>query len=205
MLSLRTLKSLLRTGLAATLALSVLAALVLAAWSPSAAAAPSAAPASQEADRYFPQTQHLVRGPLLAFFDRFGGLDRWGQPLTEQYDEGGRINQVFERGALQYDPATGGVWARAIGSELVAAHAVQPPVAPAGDGSVFVAETGHNIGQAFANYWQSHAGPARLGKPISEQMNEGTQVVQYFEFARLVVEPTVTDGVVEELEDNVRS
>src|SRR5438874_1199241 len=179
MLRFRSLDRAARYSLAAGLILSLLAG--IGAWTaPTAAAAPPAAPGPQDTVQYFPQTSHLVRGALLTFFQQTGGLNRFGPPLTEQYEEGGHLYQIFERGGLIYDPASGAVAARALGAELVAGRPVDPPVVlgPNGPDGVYVTETGHTIGRAFVAFWQGHDGWNRLGKPISEQLSANVRVSQ---------------------------
>src|SRR4051794_40423764 len=148
MLSSRSLNSVIRGGLAASLVMVLVAVLNLAAWPHAAGAQAVTPPAAPETARYFAQTGHILRQPLLALYNKLGGEPRWGAPMTEQYDDGGLLNQVFQRGALQYDSTHGGGWARALGSEVVAGHAVQPAM-PAGTDGFYVAESGHNVGPAF--------------------------------------------------------
>jgi len=53
---------------------------------------------------YFPETGHSVRGKFWRFWQRFGGLDVFGYPLTEQQTEGGLTRQVFQRMILTHHP-----------------------------------------------------------------------------------------------------
>ncbi|HMA35987.1 MAG TPA: VanW family protein [Chloroflexia bacterium] len=154
--------------------------------------------------QYFPQTGHQVGGPLLDFYRRAGGFARFGAPLTEAYDEGGIVAQVFERGALQWDRQAGTVTPRPLGADLVAGHAPAPPVLPGNGSGLFVAATGHVVGPAFLAAWQGPDGAARLGNPITEQQDEWGHTVQYFEFARLTVDAGAPGGIREQLQDNVR-
>jgi hypothetical protein len=57
--------------------------------------------------RYFPETGHGVGGVFLSFYDRYGGLDTFGYPISEEFDEvlaDGRAYRVqyFERARLEY-------------------------------------------------------------------------------------------------------
>lgn len=45
---------------------------------------------------------------FLSFFDRTGGLERWGPPLSEVFGESpGVLTQYFERGVIDFKPALG--------------------------------------------------------------------------------------------------
>ena len=57
--------------------------------------------------RFFPETGHAVGGVFLSFYDRHGGLDVFGYPISEEFDEvlaDGRAYRVqyFERARLEY-------------------------------------------------------------------------------------------------------
>ena len=42
---------------------------------------------------------------FLSFFDRTGGIDRWGNPISEVFEEQyGVLIQYFENGVMQFDP-----------------------------------------------------------------------------------------------------
>jgi len=57
--------------------------------------------------RYFPETGHAVGGVFLSFYDRYGGLDMFGYPISEEFDEvlaDGYTYRVqyFERARMEY-------------------------------------------------------------------------------------------------------
>jgi len=54
--------------------------------------------------RYVEETEHTVRGAFLAFWERTGEAGYLGNPLTEEYEAGGKTLQVFERGQLEMAP-----------------------------------------------------------------------------------------------------
>jgi hypothetical protein len=54
--------------------------------------------------RYFPETGHTVQYSFLEFFDEKGGLDIFGYPVTEFFDENGRTLQYFQRALMEWDP-----------------------------------------------------------------------------------------------------
>ncbi len=49
---------------------------------------------------YIPETRHSLRLGFLDFWERTGGADFLGNPLTEEYDLAGITYQIFERGQL---------------------------------------------------------------------------------------------------------
>src|SRR5688572_26102915 len=66
---------------------------------------------------YFAETGHLVRDPLLTFFDDHGAAALFGYPLTDAYvDENGTLVQTFQRAKLQL--TVRGVELAPIGREL---------------------------------------------------------------------------------------
>lgn len=66
---------------------------------------PSQRPASGDPNqRYYPETGHSVSFNFLSFFDARGGVDVFGYPITEFFNEGGRFVQYFQRARLEYYP-----------------------------------------------------------------------------------------------------
>ncbi len=59
-------------------------------------------PASELGSRYYPQTGHAVVGDFLAYFDRKGGLDRFGYPIAEPLVVEGQLVQDFQRVRLTW-------------------------------------------------------------------------------------------------------
>jgi len=57
-------------------------------------------PASARGSRYYPQMGHAVSGDFLSYFDRHGGLGRFGFPIAEPLPVKGQLVQDFQRGRL---------------------------------------------------------------------------------------------------------
>ena len=55
---------------------------------------------------YFRETGHSVRGPFWGYWREFG-LDLFGYPITEAYEDGGVLNQYFQRARFEQTPAGG--------------------------------------------------------------------------------------------------
>jgi lipoprotein-anchoring transpeptidase ErfK/SrfK len=59
--------------------------------------------------------------------------------------------------------------------------------------AVYVAETGQIVQGAFLDYWRAWQGAASFGWPLTPEIEENGQIVQYFGYARLELMP---DGTV---------
>jgi D-alanyl-D-alanine carboxypeptidase len=88
--------------------------------------------ASQAA--WFPATGHTLANGFLDHWLAHDGAATLGPPLSEEYEEAGRVVQWFERGRLDYDPATGALERAALGrASPRAAALIRPPTPPASD------------------------------------------------------------------------
>lgn len=180
---------------------------VLASLSPyTAAAAPAAVPAPP--GRLFPDTGHMLDSQFIPYYDKNSGTRVLGPPITEVYQEEGRTVQVFERGRLEYDPATRKVTPSPLGRALTQGRPADAPLAaPESDPQqLYDATTGHTVGGIFAAFWAAAGAGAVLGRPISELSllsADPARYVQYFEFARL--ETDAAGAVLARLQDNVRA
>jgi L,D-transpeptidase catalytic domain len=65
--------------------------------------AETAAQTITDAWTYLPETGHTVANGFKSFWERSGGVTFLGYPLTEEYEMGGKIYQVFERGQLAWE------------------------------------------------------------------------------------------------------
>ena len=54
--------------------------------------------------RYYTETQHTVAYAFLTYFDKHGGLEIFGYPITEFKLENGRIVQYFQRARMEWHP-----------------------------------------------------------------------------------------------------
>lgn len=151
---------------------------------------------------YFPQTGHTL-GPhfTLAWRER-GGVERFGYPLSEEFEEGGRVTQYFERATLQYFPeyarTTYAVQGLQLGRDLTTNRLTEAPFLPvtrATGGRAFFPETGHTLGGAFGRAWQAGGGLLVFGYPLSEEFVEinpadgKPYLSQYFERTRFELHP----------------
>jgi peptidoglycan/xylan/chitin deacetylase (PgdA/CDA1 family) len=154
-------------------------------------------------ERYFPETGHTVKGNFLDYWNRFGGLELFGYPISDEFEWNGMTVQYFERVRMEHQP---GMWPERydillgrLGAELTE-HRVneQPFKRVTGSPNAncdYYAETGHYLCFGFRDHWYAHGGLAVLGFPISEEFKEvnpqdgKTYTVQYFERARFEYHP----------------
>ncbi|MFN8515834.1 MAG: glycosyl hydrolase family 18 protein [Chloroflexia bacterium] len=150
---------------------------------------------------YFPETGQVVAGVFLKYWQQYGGLAQFGLPRTREFEERSPYDnklykvQYFERARFEYHPEYAGtpyeVLLGLLGRDF---HQIDPPAAPK-EGQSYFAQTGHNLGGAFREYWLSHGGLFVSGLPISEEFTEvspddgKTYTVQYFERARYEFHP----------------
>jgi hypothetical protein len=155
--------------------------------------------------RCFPETGYCVSGPILAYWERNGGLPVFGFPIADQQVEtieGSWTGPVqwFQRDRLEDHANEGlGVLAGRLGARYLELQGTPwqtlPAAAGPGDPNScrFFSETGHMLCQPFLAYWERNGGLARFGYPISEKYQEtveGAQYwVQYFERRRMEQHP----------------
>ena len=161
-------------------------------------------------ERFFPETGHTVSANFLAYWQRFGGLELFGYPLTEELQEDGRAVQYFERARFELHP---GSWPERydvllgrLGYLLVETRIAmgeepfQPVVAGSDENCTFHPGTEHRLCFAFRDFWQSHGGLEIFGFPLSEEFSErnpddgALYTVQYFERARFEWHPDAQGG-----------
>jgi hypothetical protein len=150
--------------------------------------------------RWFEPTGHTLRGAFLDYWTRYGGLEQFGYPLTEEFFEPvGPENkqhrvQYFERARFEHHPENAGtpyeVLLGTLGREF---RQQDPPSTPAPNATYF-RETGHNLSGAFKAYWEAHGGLFVHGFPITEALMERSTdgkeyLVQWFERSRFELHP----------------
>jgi len=125
--------------------------------------------------RCFAQTGFCIASPILEYWERNGGLQRFGYPLgvvrTESAEGCTGPSQWFERTRLE-DHGLNGVMAGRVGVLFLLTQGRLwesfPRVSQAAAGCRFFPETGHSLCGAFLTYWERNGGLARFGFPITE-------------------------------------
>lgn len=137
--------------------------------------------------------QAIVDPMMQASYDRLGGLNSLGLPISSLTTLNGRQVQWFERGRLELTGTS--VESALVGREYTQgiAFPTQQPFADR-SGARFFAQTQHGLTEPFLSAWDRAGGVERLGYPISEQVQEVfadgvIYTVQYFERGRLEYHP----------------
>jgi len=60
--------------------------------------------------RYYPQTGHSLSGDFLAFWRKYGAMDVFGPPISEQITEQGKVVQYFQNVRLEADSSAGSAY-----------------------------------------------------------------------------------------------
>jgi len=161
---------------------------------------------------YLPVVGHTLGGGFRDYWLRYGGLEQFGYPLTEEFTE---INptdnkpyttQYFERARFEYHPGNRppyDILLGLLGRTVTIGRESEGPFkrVPALQGVdiLYFEQTGHNVPPQFAGYWQSHGGLPVYGYPITEAFSEtsvtdGKQyLVQYFERNRFEYHPELDE------------
>jgi N-acetylmuramoyl-L-alanine amidase len=144
---------------------------------------------------YFAATGHNVGFAFRAFFERYGGLDVFGFPRTEEFEEDGRTVQYFQRARMEYHPEHAGtpyeVQLTLLGDLLTAQRRPYPAAGPfpSQPDHQYFPETGYGVHFAFWQFFRTRGGLEVFGYPISEELSENGRTVQYFQRARLEYHP----------------
>jgi hypothetical protein len=149
-------------------------------------------PAAGQTDlRYFPETGHWLRGAFRQYWERNGGLDNFGLPLSEEYFRSdGRIVQWFERARFELAQANPPVVELGRLGVEVTGDRVFPQIPPfkTDKNARYFPETGHSLKGLFRATWERRGDLRVFGLPISEEIYENVNgqwmLVQYFERAR---------------------
>ncbi len=150
---------------------------------------------AQTPSRYFSETGHTVSGVFLTFFDTRGGLEIFGYPITDQFEENGRLVQYFQRVRMEWHPENPEPYKVQLGllGDLLGHRA--PPISasqipPANHPQRrYYPETGHILAYAFLAYYDTHGGLDIFGYPITEFIIENGRIVQYFQRGKMEWHP----------------
>jgi hypothetical protein len=161
----------------------------------------------------FEATGHKLRGAFHDFWERHGGMFRFGNPLTDEIiePEAGtgrpRVVQYFDGARFEHHPEHTGtpyeVYLGNPGQALLAQQGVNwyelPQVTEVPTGTLLFEETGHSVQPPFQSVWEYYGCVPLMGYPLTEPFietrftvreaeNRTVQrkvLVQYFERARL--------------------
>jgi hypothetical protein len=151
---------------------------------------------------YFDETGHYVCDEFLEFYGTRGGLEIFGYPLTEAFDDptlGLRV-QYFQRARMERRPRDNESYEVQLASLVDELDRRFPPARPEqippfnSALQQYFPESGHVVSYAFLNYFREKGGRDLFGLPRSEFMYEDGYIVQYFQRARMEWHPEDLSG-----------
>ncbi|MGN6360052.1 MAG: N-acetylmuramoyl-L-alanine amidase [Thermomicrobiales bacterium] len=162
----------------------------------------TATPSPANAEEPLPPTTYPVDGAFASFWSQYGGLTRFGLPLSPAVVDpasNGLVVQYFERARFEVHPDAPPAYLvqlTLLGSAALGGRAERttPAVPCSGDCDTFAA-TGHTLRDTFRRYWLAGGGLPVFGYPLTEQFHEVNAadgrdyIVQYFERARFELHP----------------
>lgn len=138
----------------------------------------------------------LFRG----FYDRMGGADVFGAPLTARYELDGRQVQLFENFLLEYWPEHSGtdyeVQPGLLGVK-VSGNRYFGQAQPFRDNSqmIYVPETRQSLRLGFLSSWRDRGGADLFGYPISEEVVDDGITAQWFQRGKLTYDADRTPEI----------
>ncbi|MCP4538352.1 MAG: hypothetical protein GY832_14545 [Chloroflexi bacterium] len=167
----------------------------------SGASATYAQPPSNDC-RYFAETGYYVCDAFLGFFDARGGLEIYGNPITEAFNDpilGLRV-QFFQNVRMEFHPYNPfpyqvqlGLLVDELGYRFPPARSDKIPTFNTNLRHYFP-ETRHVVEYSFLEHFRENGGIDTFGYPRSEFMYEDGRIVQYFQRARMEWHPEITSG-----------
>ncbi len=152
--------------------------------------------------RYFVETGHYVCGEFLRFFEARGGVEIFGFPITEAFNDP-RLSlyvQYFQRARIESHPYNPEPYKVQLGLLVDELGYIYPPARPEqippfnSALQYYFPETGHVVSLAFLEYFRAKGGIDIFGYPRSEFMYENGYIVQYFQRARMEWHPEDAPG-----------
>jgi hypothetical protein len=151
---------------------------------------------------YFTDTGHYVCNEFLQFFETRGGVEIFGFPVSEAFDDPARGLRVqyFQCARMELHPYNSDPYKVQLGllaDELGYTYPpARPEQIPAFNSALhyYFHETSHVVSYAFLEYFSEHGGVDIFGYPRSEFMYEDGYIVQYFQRARMEWHPEYTTG-----------
>ena len=151
---------------------------------------------------YFSETGHYVCNEFLDFFKTRGGLETFGYPLTEAFDDPARGLRVqyFQCSRMEWHPYNPDPYKVQLGLLIDELGHIDPPISeserPAFNSSVhhYFPETGHVVSYAFLKHFREKGGLDIFGYPRTEFTYEDGYIIQYFQRARMEWHPEASSG-----------
>ena len=141
-----------------------------------------------------------VDSQFQGFYDRMGGADVLGNPLTVRYELDGRQVQLFENFLLEHWPENSGtdyeVQPALLGVRVSGARYFGQ-AQPFGDSSdvIYVPDTRQSLRLGFLSFWRDNGGADLFGYPISEEVMDGGVTAQWFQRGKLTYDSERTPSI----------
>ncbi|MCY3913318.1 MAG: hypothetical protein OXG43_08730 [Chloroflexi bacterium] len=139
----------------------------------------------------FAQQAAIAVDPLfLGFYERMGGAEVFGEPLTGRYELDGRQVQLFENFLLEHWPEHSGtdydVQPGLLGVK-VSGNRYFGQAQPLRDSSqiIYVPETRQSLRLGFLSFWRDRGGVDLFGYPVSEEVVDDGITAQWFQRGKL--------------------
>ena len=165
-----------------------------------AVTAAAAGVAPRGATLFAQQTAIAVDSLFQGFYDRMGGAEVFGEPLTARYELNGRQVQLFENFLLEYWPEHSGtdyeVQPGLLGVK-VSGNRYFGQAQPFRDSSqmIYVPETRQSLRLGFLSYWRDRGGADLFGYPVSEEVVDDGITAQWFQRGKLTYDADRTPNI----------
>jgi len=152
-------------------------------------------PQNYSGSRTFPATGFTVENEFLHFFEKYGGEESLGPPISAEMEDGGWRVQYFEKGRLEYHPENAPEYRVTVGWLGDLLNRRRPPVPPSAipaateTGRRYFPDTGHTLSGDFLTWFDEHGGTVRFGRPISQPFLLEGRLAQDFQSARFFWAP----------------
>lgn len=146
------------------------------------------------------QSTITVDSLFQGFYDRMGGADVFGAPLTARYVRDGRQVQLFENFLLEYWPENGGtdyeVQPGLLGVK-VSGNRYFGQAQPFRNSSqvIYVPNTRQSLRLGFLSFWRDRGGADLFGYPISEEVVDDGITAQWFQRGKLTYDADRTPEI----------
>lgn len=142
-------------------------------------------------DRYVPETGHVIEARFVAFYDKHGGKQILGDPITDAFNDpkSDLLIQYFENARLELVPGEKSKWNvqfAPLGQMLYGwDQPSEEDLSKAVPGCRFFPEARFSVCHAFLDYFEQHGGIETFGLPISSNRIEEGNLIQIFQRFRL--------------------
>lgn len=165
-----------------------------------AVTAAAAGVAPRSATLFAQQTAIAVDSLFQGFYDRMGGAEVFGEPLTARYELDGRQVQLFENFLLEHWPEHSGtdyeVQPGLLGVK-VSGNRYFGQTQPFRDSSqiIYVPETRQSLRLGFLSFWRDRGGVNLFGYPVSEEVVDDGITAQWFQRGKLTYDADRTPEI----------